>query len=188
MKRINVLKIFACILVVVSMSSTQLGCSKGEIGPQGPPGEQGQRGEKGDRGNEGERGPKGDKGDPGTANVIYSDWLSVTFTNSGGVYSGTINAPKLTTDILNKGEIAVYERTMIGFPPTTATYSKLPYTNGTTWVRINMEVGKIIIRSNNASISSYRYVLIPGGVQASAASTNLDMDDYPAVQQYFDLM
>ena len=188
MKRINVLKTLAFVLAVISISATQLSCSKGEIGPQGPQGEQGQRGEKGDRGNDGERGPKGDKRDPGTANVIYSDWLSVTFTNSGGVYSGTINAPKLTADILNKGEIAVYERTMIGFPPTTATYAKLPYTNGTTWIRINMEVGKIIIRSNNASISTYRYVLIPGGVQASAASTNLDMNDYPAVQQHFDLM
>lgn len=181
MKQINVLKTIFLAVAVMGMTTMQLSCKKGDVGPQGPKGEQGEKGDKGDNGN------KGDKGDTGSANVIYSDWLSVTFTNSGGVYSGTINVPKLTADILNKGEIAVYERTMIGLPPTTAVYSKLPYTNGTTWIRVNMEVGRIIIRSNSNSISTYRYVLIPGGVQASATARYLDFGDYGAVKSFYSI-
>ena len=66
--------------------------------------------------------------------------------------------------MLDKGEIGVYERTIIAFPSASTTYSKLPYSNESKWVKIDLEVGKIIIRSNVNSISTYRYVLIPGGV------------------------
>lgn len=181
MKQINVLKAIFLAVAVIGMTTMQLSCKKGDTGPQGPKGEQG---EKGDRGDDGD---KGDKGNTGTANVIYSDWSSITFTNSGGVYSGTINAPKLTADILNKGEIAVYERTVIGLPPSTTNYTKLPYTNGSKWVKVDMEVGKIIIRSNVNSIFSYRYVLIPGGVEASAAARYLDFNDYGAVKSFYNI-
>ena len=172
------LKLLVLGLMTMSMMHV-VGCKKGDMGPQGEQGIQGEKGDKGDTGD------KGNKGDKGTANVIYSEWSSITFTNSGGVYSGTINAPKLTTDVLNGGEIAVYERTMIGLPPTTTTsYSKLPYTNGTKWVKVDLEVGKIILRSNVNSISSYRYVLIPGGMEASAAA-HVDLGNYNAVKRFY---
>ncbi|NLY24616.1 MAG: hypothetical protein GX042_06340 [Bacteroidales bacterium] len=123
-------------------------------------------------------------GDSGTANVIYSDWTTVTFTSSGAVYSGSINAPKLTAEVLDKSEIGVYERTIIAFPSASTTYSKLPYSNESRWVKIDLEVGKIIIRSNVNSISTYRYVLIPGGVQASAAVTRPDLSNYRDVVRF----
>ncbi|MEC3881259.1 hypothetical protein [Parapedobacter sp. 10938] len=157
------------------------GCKKGDIGPQG------EQGVPGDKGDTGDKGDKGDKGDTGTANVIYSDWASVTFTNSGGVYSGTIEAPKLTADVLNKGDVAVYEKFSIIFPTASTTYNKVPYSQGSNWVRVELSVGEITVKSNtNHSFSTFRYVLIPGGVQASAAS-NLDLTDYRAVRYFFGL-
>lgn len=177
MKNFN--RFIMIILSLMLIGMTQMGCKKGDTGPQGEQGEKGEQGDKGD---------KGDDGGTGTANVIYSDWASVSFSNSGSVYLGTIDAPKLTTDVLNKGEIAVYERTIIGIPPTSVTnYAKLPYTNGSKWINVNMEVGKIILRSNGNSISSYRYVLIPGGVQASAVARHLDFSDYNAVQDFYEI-
>lgn len=187
MKQISLLKTIVLAFAVIGMTTMELGCKKGDIGPQGPRGEQGEKGEKGDRGDDGDKGDKGDKGNTGTANVMYSDWVSVSFTNSSGVYSGTISAPKLTAEILNKGDIAVYERTMIGLPPIATTYSKLPYSNGTKWVKVDIEVGKIIIRSNTNSISTYRYVLISGGVQASSAARYLDFSDYDAVKSFYNI-
>lgn len=171
------------IIGAMFLGMIHISCEKGDAGPQG---EQGIQGEKGDKGDEGDKGDKGDKGDAGTANVIYSDWDAISFTSSGGIYSGAINVPKLTTDILNKGEVAVYERTIIGLPPSaTTSYTKLPYTNGSKWVKIDLEVGKIIIRSNSNSISSYRYVLIPGGVQASMAGVPLDISSYKAIEDFY---
>ena len=108
-------------------------------------------------------------------------------TNSGGVYSGTIDAPKLTADVLNKGDVAVYEKFSIIFPTASTTYNKVPYAQGSNWVRVELSVGEITVKSNtNHSLSTFRYVLIPGGIQASTAS-HLDLTDYRAVRHFYGL-
>lgn len=185
---------FIYLISTICCMASLHGCKKGDAGPQGTPGEQGIQGEKGDKGDtgdtgpsgeQGEQGPRGEKGDTGTANVIYSDWLSVAFTNSGGVYSANINAPKLTEEVLNTGDVAVYERFAIVFPTGSTTYSKLPYAQDSDWVKVEISVGKITLRSNtNHNLSTFRYVLIPGGVQASAIG-HLDLANYRAVHNFY---
>src|SRR5687768_7164583 len=55
---------------------------------------------------------KGDQGPTGTANVIYSDWIDVTFDSSTQstyiAWQASITASKLTTDIVSKGQMQVY--------------------------------------------------------------------------------
>src|SRR3954471_16623721 len=98
-------------------------CKKGDPGPQGD------KGDKGDAGAQGAKGATGGKGDPGTANVLYSDWLDLTFTQDpSGIFFAQIDEDKLTDDILSKGEIKVYVNLStaaekVVFP--------LPFTSGT---------------------------------------------------------
>jgi hypothetical protein len=85
---------------------------------EGPAGPAGATGPAGPAGPTGAQGPKGDTG---TANVIYSGWLDVSYlpdtvqTPVGSAiqidtigYYADITAPKLTNTILNTGEIKVY--------------------------------------------------------------------------------
>ena len=113
---------------------------QGAMGPQGTEGAKGAQGERGDRGEAGEKGANGDRGATGAAgakgpegirgdtglqgpagppgatgergpsNVIYSDWIdpaSLLTTTDGRL---EINAPKLTAEILDQGEVYVYLR------------------------------------------------------------------------------
>ena len=57
-------------------------CKKGDTGPAGPQGPQGEQGQMGATGSQ------GPKGDTGTANVIYSSWLDVTYI-ADTVHNGT---------------------------------------------------------------------------------------------------
>ena len=72
---------------------------------------------KGDPGPEGPAGPEGPEGPPG-ANVIYSGWLDVTFSEEDGdgdgepdYFYGNIPAAKLTSEIVNSGDVKVYANT-----------------------------------------------------------------------------
>src|SRR5688572_26333007 len=92
------MKYFFFLLTVTMIIS----CSK--EGPAGPQGSDGIQGPQGVAGQQGSPGPAG------TANVIYSDWLSYDL--KAGVYYGlyyaSIDAPKLTQAILDKGDIKLY--------------------------------------------------------------------------------
>lgn len=210
-----IMKPFKLILSALFLATLLLSCEKegppgpaGGTGEQGPRGEMGANGPKGDKGDQGpagpkgatgEKGPKGDvgpkgvKGDPGTANVRYSSWLKLTFTfnNPNNVYWAEINAPLITSDILNKGEVAVYMKTYWGGVyklsgvKSDASASLLYYLN----------VGKIMIRYNFPNSpphpdARFRYVIIPGGswipniITASAAGNNerkVNLSDYREV-------
>ncbi|MGN6353999.1 MAG: hypothetical protein ACTHLB_11460, partial [Parafilimonas sp.] len=64
-------KFYAFLVACLSAYLFFTACSK--TGPEGPQGEQGPPGETG------AQGEQGAKGDTGTANVIYSGWLDVTY-------------------------------------------------------------------------------------------------------------
>src|SRR5215217_3270814 len=75
MKQKSYLWMFLSLIVVTFF----VACQKGDTGPAGPAGPAGAAGANGANG---PQGPAGPQGDPGTANVIYSDWLDVTFEGS----------------------------------------------------------------------------------------------------------
>nr|WP_295877508.1 hypothetical protein [uncultured Chitinophaga sp.] len=177
-------------------------CSKD--GDPGPAGQQGQKGDKGDKGDTGAGGPGGPQGEPGTANVIYSDWLDVaykpdTIHTAGGKidtigYFAFVDAPKLTADILNKGEVKVYLNFTTAADPT---ITSLPYTElSGAFIRYvayketlefyaSMNAGTY---TDNTGLKrlQYRYILIPGGTTARKSNT-VDWKDYKAVKAYLGL-
>lgn len=103
-----------------------------------------------------------------------------------------ILAPKLTQDILNNGLIMVYMR--FG-----GTAYALPYTSDAggkpNEINFRSRVGKIFITrfafDDSGSINlggslQYRYILIPGGIQA-AFQAGLDLGDHEEVARYFNI-
>lgn len=165
---------------------------KGDKGDKGATGPKGSKGDKGATGPQGAKGNKGDKGDPGTANVRYSSWLKLTFTQSGpnAHHYATINAPLITSDILNKGNVAVYIKTEWGQVGALTSYS-----NVTKSFTYGLDVGQIFIRYHYTGVPPdpairFRYVIIPGGtwipniIQASAAGNmerEIDLNNYREV-------
>lgn len=152
--------ILILLMAILTISITS--CSKD--GPVGPQGEQGAKGDKGDKG---DKGSTGSTGATGTANIIYSNWIKLGFSGN----AARIVAPKLTQDIVDKGEVNVYvkSRNII---------RKLNIEEGggyyATYVFFT---GEIYIYSNfytDYDQDSYRYILIPGGVPARKANINWD--------------
>ena len=173
MKKLNALSAIGTALVLTS-GLFLMNC-KGTDGAVGPAGAIGPAG------------AAGATGTTGSANVIYSDWISVTFTGSITSYVGTINAPKLTQDILDKGLVQTYFKNTTGLVNSLNFYQP----NGTTpyslWAYNT--VGKINMNGANYNPSSptylYRYILVPGGVGARKAA--IDYTDYEAVKEYYNL-
>lgn len=127
-----------------------------------------------------EDGAVGPAGPAGTANVIYSDWITAPATTPGNI-DGTngnitnIAAPKLTQDILDKGTVLVYAKF-------STTYFPLPYTSNAggavNTINFYPEVNNIKLfrfkhdGTGGIGISStvtFRYILIPGGTVAGTA-------------------
>lgn len=138
-----------------------------------------------DDGKDGKDGADGTNGLPGTANVIYSAWLTApaavaeTIDGTAGM-STSLNAPELSTDILSKGTILVYMTFGAG------TYI-IPYTSlagGTAnTITAISTVQKIKLfrftHSGSGTVGlpttlSWRYILIPGGVAATTKATKMD--------------
>ncbi len=192
MKQRTILRLLAAMLCTIIFATS---CQKGDTGPAGPAGPAGPQGT---------TGSTGAKGDTGTANVIYSAWLDVPFTpdtiHTGNVvdtisYTGTITAAKLTSAILNQGEIKVYFNFGTTANPTVV---PLPYVdiiyNGLS-ITPDFAVQKIYVTSNaNAGTATttagkqfqYRYILIPGVVPGAAAGP-VDWNDYKKVKEYLHL-
>jgi hypothetical protein len=181
-------------LLLLSVVLFLFSCGKdGSTGPQGDPGATGPAG------------PTGPKGDPGTANVIYSDWLTVTFkadtlhTSGGGIdtigYYAEIDIPKLDDAIISTGEMKVYVNQNTAADPVV---SPLPYYNvysnlsiSATFFKGGLELysnGDVstYVDNNGAKNIEYRYVLIPGGTEARKAKT-VDMSDYKQVKVWLGL-
>lgn len=183
-------------------------CQKGDAGPAGPNGSTGATGATGANGKDGKDGSPGAKGDTGTANVIYSAWLDVGFQpatvedpNDPSLldttgYFAQIAAPKLSSDILNMGEIKVY---MNEYDPETelTTVYPLPFDDvpgkttlsfyeQTITVKANKDLSTISYSPDPNKSYQFRYVLVPGGVKDQSAS-KVDWNNYAQVQSYLGL-
>jgi Collagen triple helix repeat (20 copies) len=193
---------------------------EGPIGPQGVKGDTGSQGEKGNtgatgatgtngtngavgaiglqgpQGATGATGAKGDKGDAGTVNILYSDWNSPAtkdwLQQSPSQYIYTINEPKVTTDIINKGIIIAYMRKQVN----PVSIFQLPYTvSSVSFIQtysLSAEIGKISfsvidILENPTPPGSYqfRYVIIPAG--ATGVKIGIDYKNYEDVKQAYNL-
>jgi len=200
------------LLSIICLSSLLVKCKKGDDGPIGPAGAKGDTGAAGANGTNGATGATGATGPAGatgTANVIYSDWITPAAYTKTTIFSTfnftyDIAASKITQAILDKGTVLVYGK-LAGYNPTiwpADQVSALPivinYLSGTTpeidtW-SARSTVGHIQINMTNnnnvyGSISnahSFRYVIIPGGVHTTAAA-KVNFKNYAEVKQAFHL-
>lgn len=178
--------------------------ARGATGAQGPKGDKGDTGATGPRGATGATGPRGatgatgPQGPAGTANVIYSGWVSFQQAERDTLIDGTnlkvnhLPAPRLTQAIIDNGAIQVYMRfgTTVLTLPYTARAGSRPNT-----VSFIPRPGRLLItRFTHDHTPPYlgfgsvqfRYVLIPGGLSASLP--NLDLSDYDAVRAAFNII
>lgn len=174
--------------LVLSIVFVMVSCSKeGDAGPAGADGPAGPAGPSG---------PQGPKGDTGTANVIYSDWLDVAYETDAdsATWIAQIDAPKLTGDMLSKGEVKVYVNLGLAADPVIA---PLPYFDGAFIINVRFVEGLIAMISNanlstftdedsGAKVQQVRYVLIPGGT-AARQSAGIDWNNYQQVKKYLNL-
>lgn len=172
-----------------------IGC-EGDEGPQGP---------KGDTGANGEVGPMGATGATGTANVKFTDWLSVEPssllpTAKVGAFSNGI----ITSKDLDEGVVLVYGQASRD----TNLKVLLPFTFHNRDVTPNYAIStEIIFKSGGFEmhenyltpgtpnavwaatktffINKIRIVIIPGGVKARVKG--LDYSNYDAVKAHYGL-
>ena len=187
--------IYCSFVALTALTVFSVGCKKGDTGPAGPAGAQGPAGP---------AGAQGPKGDSGTANVIYSNWLDVTFDadtvhNGAEVdtvgYSAGITAPKLTSNILSGGEIKVYWNYGTAADPVVfplpldisifnATLSPI-FQVGSITLLASEDISTFTTTTNEKRFQ-YRYILIPGGTP-SGRMAKIDWNDYNAVKTYLGL-
>jgi hypothetical protein len=181
-------RIFAILMVIATIIF--MDACKGEKGDIGPSGANGTNGTNGATGATGATGAKGDKGDTGggtttASNVFYSDWLSVQFTGFSD-YTATINAPKITQEILDKGTVLTYAKSNIS-----GNIIPLPFAalNGTIRTTVVYNLGKVLLGATfDGSSQTYRYIIIPGGTSiGSGRKATIDYLDYEAVKVYYGL-
>ena len=165
------------------------GCKKGDPGPQG------EKGDKGDAGAKGATGNTGSKGDPGTANVLYSDWLDLGFTQDpSGIFFTQIDEAKLTDDILSKGEIKVYinlgtaaEKIVFALPFLSGSAQITPlYAPGLIELDATVNASTAVDQSTGNKFRQYRYVLIPGGAHVRM-DKQINWNNYEEVKKYLGL-
>ena len=138
-------------------------------------------------------GPTGANGAAGTANVIYSPWVSFPASSTTAApYLYNFTVTQITQDLLEKGVVLSFVRIAGTAGPTSETFP-LPYIfpSGTTAsnseIYASYIVGNIKIRST-ISISGvgFRYIIIPGGIAAGRQAA-VDYTDYEAVKKYYNL-
>ncbi|MEO6315081.1 MAG: collagen-like protein [Chitinophagaceae bacterium] len=184
MKKVNALMALCLIAACTFLAAS---CSK-----EGPTGPAGATGPAGPTGAAGTPGATGAKGDTGVANVIYSAWLDVPFTQDATTtnWIGTIAAPKIDANMLNKGEIKVYINFNYAATPTVV---PLPYYDGNDIINVAFELQKITLISTydfssgsdaTGKYYQYRYILIPG---AKGARSAIDWNNYAEVKKYLNL-
>ena len=183
-------------VLLLSLVIFFVACSK-----EGPAGAKGDTGAQGAAGPAGPAGSTGPKGDTGTANVIYSDWIDVKYNpeidpNNGDTldFLATINAPKLTNNILSTGEMKVYCNLGSATSPTVIA---IPYAFEGILISPAFQLQKISLLSNapndvvgtytvgTTKFQQYRYILVPGSVHGRYASVN--WKDYEEVKKRFDI-
>ena len=175
-------------------------CKKGDTGPAGPAGPAGPTG------------ATGAQGAVGTANVIYSEWLDVTYTadtihnpdasiDTIG-YFASIDAAKLDNTILNSGEVKVYLNANVPDQPYVV---PLPFTDlyaffGVLTINPGFYLNTIFLYADQDASSftvpsgpsaglkawQYRYILIPGGTTARSYKS-INWSNYSEVKAYLGL-
>jgi hypothetical protein len=183
-------------IIGMALLMGMVSCSKdgpaGATGPAGPAGPGGPAG------------PAGPAGQTGTANVIYSDWLDVTFDTVWNqtrdtvlAYTATIPAPKLDSAILTTGEVKVYMNVNSANDPVVY---PLPIFDlyelaGVLNVNLYFYIGGIDLYAthdpstftdNNIKYYQFRYILIPGGTHAKTMKP-INWNNYKEVQAYLGL-
>ncbi len=155
---------------------------KGDVGPIGTTGAVGATGAVGGIG------ATGATGATGTANVQYSDWIPFTLTGTQ-TSNGTTNIvlPKITQEVMDKYIIFSY----IKFGNSNWVYSlplSFPSSGGKDeTVAVRYYLGNAMITSNATySNTSFRYVLVPGGVPTGRKAA-VDYNDYEAVKKFYNL-
>lgn len=176
------MKLKICLALTVCATLLMTSCKKGDTGPIGP------------KGDTGATGTKGDPGSNGTnANVIYSDWIPVNYVkltdDPENLYQHSfkcqqiISAPKLSSEIVNKGQMLLFHKNALGDivtlsngsfvldryedndqNPHSMTYQVLSvYSTGNITIYAALLDSYIAVLDNiNKNGSAFRYVLIPG--------------------------
>lgn len=141
--------------------------TNGTNGTHGKDGATGETGPAGSRGETGAIGAQGPKGDPGTANVYYSDWITLNVTGFSGNYEATVITPKITQEILDKGVVLMFVKNSGNIYPVPYAYATSVSTLVST-ILPRIIVGKIIVYLSYNIFNPFRYVIIPGGVSIGA--------------------
>ena len=186
------IKFLGTAIIMATILFTSCKGPQGDIGPAGPKGDTGTTGATGATGPKGDTGATGATGASGsgggtstTSNVFYSNWLSVQFTGFDE-FSATINAPKITQEILDKGTVLTYAKSNV-----TGNVIPLPFAalNGTTRTTVVYNLGKVLLGANfNASSQTYRYIIIPAGTSIGAGrKVSIDFSNYEAVKDFYGL-
>ncbi|WP_282079396.1 hypothetical protein [Aquimarina algiphila] len=169
----NVKSNLVTLIVMVIVSVSIFSCSDGEDGAIGP------------------TGADGEQGEPGTANVIYSDWIASEIPQTmPSSFQNFPIAENIEDDIIDSGVILVYGRTAsnaVWALPTIldfssqVNYSFAVGSNKELTVAVSLVSGSLDL-PNNAYLTDYRYVLIPGGqlmgggVSGSKSAKNKNVD------------
>ena len=197
MRRIFCSKIFLPLLAIILLFAS---CKKGDPGAAGAPGAAGQPGPTGPGG------LQGPKGDTGTANVIYSAWLNVTYQPTDvdtTAWIAEITAPKLDSSILNSGAVKVYfnagsdsanSQLVMALPiyePFLVGAIINPYYQDTL-ITLVSTADVSSFPNNGNHYFQYRYVLIPGGITAlpvynNGNKTAINWNDYKQVKVFLGL-
>jgi hypothetical protein len=145
------------------------------------------------------------QGPPGTANVIYSDWITPTTYTKDTIFStfhlfADIPASKITQAILDKGTVVVYGKltgynpviwpaTQVSALPIVITYQEGTQIYNDTWSAL-ITLGNVRIQFTDdqnlyntiSNAHQFRYVIIPGAVHTTGS---VNIKDYHQVQQAF---
>lgn len=172
------MKLFKPIVCVVCIATFLVSCSKdGDQGPVGPQGEQGVAG------------PEGPQGEPGPVEYYTSSWINTELKSDFGddiSASFTIEAPELTTKVIETGLVLMFGRREDGLG--NQFVESLPVIINSAYnFRFQQRVGEITIvvsvvlqadglHQNGALIQDYRYVIIPnpGGDTSGKNSQAVD--------------
>ena len=162
-------------LLFLCVSTILLGACEGPEGPAGKDGVNGERGE---------------PGPPGNANVIYSEWKSVTsnmWTSSvsGGVsrLHHDIAAPPLDQNVIDRGLVLVYAK----ISQDNNQVRVLPYTltSAITQIRLEYSLLEKIVRIWSINVyegatppdAQYRYIIVPGGQAGRLTDKSLSYEE-----------
>lgn len=117
-----------------------------------------------------EDGTNGIDGAAGTTNVIYSNWISPSFTSYATSEVAEISEPKINQNILDSGTILVFYK--LG----NEVYSLNYYNLAASYSIVSVfSLGQIrIVRSIPSNGGQFRYIIIPGGLPIARSSALID--------------